>query len=203
MSVRRLPGLTLVELAITVSVAVVLLAAAIPQFSSLERRQELYLQLQRNVADCLQYAQSQALAPGPDTRGARFLAAQIQSNGCRVFAVNEPFDTLTAAGQGTEVTPKSYTLQGVILRCVVAGNQTINSFPARVYFGVAERGVPVAVVTGNGSSTTATVKPPLGTGIRIGVQGMSASSNGQGLKAAVTVQQFGTPIKVEKLDYGC
>src|ERR1044072_151708 len=75
----KLPGFTIVEFVIAVTVSVILVAVGVPRFNSFVQRQDFNAGLQ-TLASCIQKAQQDAIAPSANTSSSttvRYMEARI------------------------------------------------------------------------------------------------------------------------------
>jgi prepilin-type N-terminal cleavage/methylation domain-containing protein len=188
-------GFTIIELAIALAVSTVLLGIAIPRYNDLLSSQEFTSEVQK-VAGCIQQAQSMASAPTAsllkaDSNGnavsPRWVAAEISvssgvAQSCTLIAV----DATTAFSGLTATTPANQLLQSQ----AVTGLDRLSATAFRVYFGVLEKGAPVAYIPATGTSQ----KNASGSGIKISIP--FTSSVDSTLTAHIVIEQGGAPIHV-------
>ena len=190
-------GFTIIELTIALSVSLILAAVAIPRFNTLLDSQNFYSEVQQ-VASCIQQAQALAAAPSStllrldsngNTVSPRWTAASLSApdaNGnvtCSVIAA----DATTTYGNLAFTLPADQLITPITNMGI--SNLTITPF--RLYFGVLEKGVPVAYIPSTGTIPTNT-EPASGMLVTIPVVATSDST----LTATISVEQGGAPVRI-------
>lgn len=182
---------TLVEMAIAVSISVILMGIALPRFNELLNQQEFFTEVQ-NVSSCIQQAQSLAAAPSGallvSGKGAlRWVAAEVVETGgvrqCKIYGI----DSTVTYDELLLTTPSD---QLAVPRAPQNIAQ-VESEDFRVYFGVQEKGVPVKYVS---EDPVRTQTAPLGTGMKVTVPFVSARDTQT--TVTVVIEQAGAPIHV-------
>ncbi len=197
---RRSSAFTLVEVAVAITLTIILAGIAIPRYNSLIRTQDFYTQAQ-DLVSCFQRAQS--LAGG--TQGAtlstgtpiRWTAAQLARNDANTPPIT---CTVVAFEDIAGVNDLSSFASGFPASTLTSGNNVYtvsdmdiaglsNRTSRRIYFGSLEKGLPVA-------DTTLGTQPALGQGLSLSIT--LTSSLDSSITALLTMGQGGAPIEVKR-----
>jgi type II secretory pathway pseudopilin PulG len=189
---RQRSAFTLIEVAVAITITIILAGVAVPRYNSLIRNQDFYAQVQE-LASCLQRAQSLASGSQGATLSTvtpiRWSAAEFSFASdtvtCRVMAFDgssaNTFALLAASSPVSTLNSGSNTFTATD----VAGIASTR----RIYFGTLERGLPVKD-TGSADPTY------LGSGLTLSIP--LSSSLDSGITATLSMGRSGAPIEVVK-----
>ncbi|CAN5176783.1 hypothetical protein BH11PAT4_BH11PAT4_3160 [soil metagenome] len=184
---RQRSAFTLVEVAVAITITIILAGVAVPRYNSLIRNQDFYAQVQE-LASCVQRAQS--LSSG--TQGAtlsngnpiRWSAAQLSVSGADVTCQVMAFDGSNTLASLTTSLPSALSSgSNTFVATDISGIVTTR----RIYFGTLERGVPV-------KDTAVALPAYLGSGLTVSIP--LTSSLDSGIGASLSMGRSGAPIEV-------
>jgi type II secretory pathway pseudopilin PulG len=182
---------TLVEVAIAITITIILAGIGIPRYNQLIRTQDFYSEAQE-IVSCLQRAQS--LASG--SQGATLSTGNpIRWSAAKL---TESSGTVTCTVMAFDASVSSASLDATVTSVLTSGTNTFTATDVQagitgvngihIFFGALEKGVPVKLVS---SSTSI---PPLGAGLRFSLN--LTSSLDSTTTAQLTMAQLGIPIEL-------
>lgn len=200
MPMRRSSAFTLVEVAVAITLTIILAGIAIPRYNSLIRTQDFYAQAQELVS-CFQRAQSLASGSQGATLSTgnpiRWTAAELSRNDanpspitCTVIAFEDlpGTDDLASFASGFPASTLSsgnntYSVNDMLITGLN------NRSSRRIYFGTLEKGAPVA-------DSDINPQPALGQGLTLSIPLTSALDTS--ITALLTMGRGGAPIEVKR-----
>lgn len=208
-------GFTLIELIISVSIIIILAAIAVPRYGDFSRQQDLNYTTQ-SVVSCLQKAQRQAISPpsGLSTLP-RYSGAVITSDvtvtppiitcATYLYPLSQSTDNLVADGTtgyitGTNSSPMMLSNVSIDSTVVTTNSSQTMIFPdhVQVFFGVLEKGLPIAFSSCSTISSCITLKPPtlsLISGYGLTIKMSNSTNDSQ----TISMGRLGTPIGLDNL----
>ena len=184
---RRRSAFTIIELAVAVTITVVLAAIAIPRYNDFSRKQQFLSEVQTAMG-CIQEAQRIAASP-PAGSSSRWIAADMSNaNGnCRVLR----FDATVTQASLTDTLPAPQE----VLDTVATPDLVYALATSRIYFGVLEHGVPTRYTYPGGyvqSNLGNGVRQPDGTSIAVTINWKTDPT----VTTQVAIEPSGAPLHI-------